>query len=65
VDTFFIELAGLVAPDGLENGHDVDIAAIRAGAGQDAATVDENTGDIEPGHCHDAARHVFVAATQS
>ena len=36
--------------------------AVRADAGQDAAAVDEDAGDVEPGHGHDAAGHVLVAA---
>src|SRR5262249_4686755 len=58
------ELAGLVPADRLEDGDDVDVAAVGADAGQDAAAVDEDAGDIEARHGHDAAGHVLVAAAE-
>ena len=36
----------------------------RPDAGQDAAAVDEDAGDVEPGHGHEAAGHVLVAAAE-
>src|SRR5262249_22694636 len=42
----------------------VDVGAVVADARQDAAAVDEDTGDVEPGHGHDAAGHVLVAAAE-
>ena len=59
-----VELAGLVLADRLEDGDDVDVLAVRADAGQDAAAVDEDARDVEPGHRHDAAGHVLVAAAE-
>ena len=64
VDALRVELAGLVLADRLEDGDDVDVAAVGPGAGQDAAAVDEDAGDVEPGHGHDAAGHVLVAAAE-
>jgi hypothetical protein len=39
---WFIKFAGLEAPDGLENRDNVDVAAVRTDARQDAAALDEN-----------------------
>ena len=61
---FVVELAGLVLADRLEDGDDVDVLAVGADAGQDAAAVDEDARDVEPGHGHDAAGHVLVAAAE-
>src|SRR5262245_25457709 len=63
MDALLIEFPRLMAADGLENGNDVEVALV-AGAREDAAAVDEDARDIEPGHRHEAARHVFVAAAQ-
>ena len=59
-----VDLAGLELPDRLEDGDDVDVLAIGADAGQDAAAVDEDARDVEPGHRHHAAGHVLVAAAE-
>ncbi len=59
-----IELAGLMSAYRLEDRHDVDVAAVGSDAGQDAAAVDEDAGNVEPRHGHDAAGHVLVAAAE-
>src|SRR5262249_12335864 len=62
VNALRVELAGLELPDRLEDRDDVDRVARLAGAGQDAAAVDEDAGAAEPGQGQDAAGHVVVAA---
>ena len=57
-------LPGLELPDRLEDGDDVDVLAVRPIAGQDAAAVDEDARHVQPGHRHDAAGHVLVAAAE-
>ena len=63
VNAGFIELASLELADRFEDGDDVDVVALDAGTGQDAAAVDEDAGHVEPGHAHEAAGHILVAAT--
>src|SRR5438046_1843487 len=62
MDAFGTELAGLELADRLEDRNDIDFLAFRPDARKDAAAVEEDARNIEPGHGHDAARHVLVAA---
>src|SRR5262249_7445206 len=48
----------------LEDRHDVDVGPVVGGTGKDAAAVDEDARDVEPGHGHEAAGHVLVAAAE-
>ncbi len=54
-------LACLVLAEGLEDAHDVEVAALVA-AGLDRAPVDEDRGDVEPREGDHRPRHVLVAA---
>src|SRR5262245_51635795 len=64
MDALLVELAGLVLAHRLEDRHDVNVAAVRPDAGKDAAAVDEDAGDVDPRHGHEAAGHVLVAAAE-
>ncbi len=59
-----VDPTGLELPYGFENRNDVHVFTVRSDAGEDGAAVDEDGRDVEPGHGHDAPRHVLVAPAE-